>query len=136
MDRKENDREIDAFIANYIREIEQSEPSVDFTANVMREIEETVAPVQPLSISEPLISTKGWFALSGFAAVMVLTLVMYSSPEISEVFGAYVGKYLNVSWQIPRLSHKTVYIAFFTALLIWVQFYYLKHFFTDRLNRE
>lgn len=128
-------KELDTFAKEYIKEIDVETPSIDFTANLMQQLQKESVVIFK---STPLISKKGWFLLIG-------TLM-------ASIF--YVSKGTSLSWmkmptinldyfskvQMPNLfegiavSNTMLYSFFFLALMVFAQIIFLKNHFNKRLE--
>lgn len=126
--------ELDAFAKKYVKEIEQEQPSVNFTATLMKSIleESKVKIIKP----KALISKKGWAIIT----VLVLTIVIASFKKSKEkLFNVSEFKFTFLDYiQIPdfipsiTISNPVFYTILFFGLMIFAQVVFLKKHFNKR----
>jgi len=128
--------EIDAFAKKYIKEIPVESPSVDFTANLMHTISQL--QTEKTIVYKPLISKKGWFVV--VAAVIAIIILPFKSSEegfftLPEMNLSFLEK-LNFSGVFESVSVSTpiLYLAILFSVLIFIQIFYLKGYFEERIN--
>jgi len=128
--------EIDAFAKKYIKEIPVESPSTNFTANLMN----TISQLQTEKKIEykPLISKKGWFLV--ISAVIAIVLLPFKKSEeglftLPEINFSFIEK-LNFSGVVDHVnvSLPTVYLAILFSVLVFIQIFYLKGYFEERIN--
>lgn len=127
--------ELDAFAKKYIKEIEQKQPSFDFTNSIMEAIaKESTSEV---FVSKPLISKKVWLLILG-AIVGLLFLPTNSDKglfNLPEINFSFVDKI-----QIPNfldgfsVSNSVLYALFFFGFMIIAQVIFLKNHFNKRFE--
>ncbi|MDG1529627.1 MAG: hypothetical protein P8Q86_10405 [Polaribacter sp.] len=130
-------KEIDAFTKKYVKEIKTETPSLDFTSNLMKSIQQLDA-VKSVTVYKPLISKKAWLVV--FAAIVAILFIPFNSSEkalftLPEMNFSFFEK-LNFSgmFQSVSVSNTTFVVALVFGLLLTIQIVYLKGFFEKRLN--
>ncbi|KAB1159875.1 hypothetical protein F7018_06065 [Tenacibaculum aiptasiae] len=128
--------ELDAFAKKYIQEIEEEQPSLDFTSNLMNILakEENVA----LYKATPLISKKAWGILLSILTISIFYVSKGASlswVKMPKIKFDYFTKFQNFNFlEGITISNTVLYTCFFFTLMIFVQIYYLKNHFTRNLN--
>lgn len=129
-------KELDSFTKKYVKEIEQEQPSLNFTENLMQKIAlETKSSVIK---SKSLISKKGWF---GIVVLLVSSLVIafYQSGESRldtlNINFSFLDKlqFTNL-FEVVTISNTTLYAFLFFGLMIAFQITYLKNYFDKRAS--
>lgn len=128
--------ELDFFAKKYINDIESETPSMDFTKNIMANIEAT--ETSKVFKTEPLISKKVWLLL----VVTLITSIFYvykkSSTQLMNLPKIEWGLFSNIkilkAFKNIEVSNVTLYACFFFTLLIFVQISFLKNRFEKRLK--
>ncbi len=136
MGENKNIKELDAFVKKYINEIEEETPSVDFTANIM----DAILNEEQSSIykAKPLISKKVWVVLASLLAVSMLFVSKGTSLSWLKIPKMRIDYLSNI--QIPNLfenitvSNLMLSACFFFTVMVFVQIYYLKNYFTRKFN--
>jgi hypothetical protein len=129
--------EIHAFTKKYVKEIPTETPSLDFTSNLMKKIEE-LQPLKSTITYKPLISKKGWFIV--FLAIVAVVLVpfkqrkepLFSLPEMNFSF----LEKLNFDGLLENssVSSTTLYLALTFSVFVCIQLFYLKGHFEKQIN--
>ena len=96
-------KELDAFAKKYVKEISTEQPSLDFTASLMKKI--TLEKNLEVFKAKSLISKKGWMLI----AASILALIFIS------------------------VSNITLYAVLFFGLLFFAQIVFLKKHFDKRV---
>tara|TARA_R110002126_G_scaffold277560_3_gene423566 strand:+ start:3927 stop:4337 length:411 start_codon:yes stop_codon:yes gene_type:complete len=129
-------KELDAFAKKYVKEIEQEQPSFDFTKNLMQKI--ALESSLKVSKTKALISKKGWF---GVVLALIATLCIsfgksakgsFNLPEID--FSLFDKFQLPALFDNISVSNTTAYAFVFFGLMIAIQFTYLKKYFEKKIN--
>ncbi len=115
-------------IEHLIKEADLHHPSIDFSKNVMGQIEALTE--QKEMIYQPLISKKAWLVIA-VALVLICIAVMFLSDEKSSVLNRVDLSFLNFESIKNPLSgfefHKTtLYGVLFLVILFFVQIPLLK----------
>ena len=129
-------KELDAFAKKYVKEIEQEQPSFDFTKNLMHKIvlESSLKAYKAKS----LISKKGWFGV--VLALIVALCISFEKSAKGSFNLPEIDFSLFEKFQIPSLfdnisvSNTTAYAFVFFGLMIVIQFTYLKKYFEKKIN--
>lgn len=136
MGKNKNREELDAFAKKYINEIEEETPSIDFTVNIM----DALLKEEESSIykTTPLISKKAWFVLASILAVSMLFVSKGTSSSWLKIPKIKMDYLSNI--QIPNLfenitvSNLMLCTCFFFTVMVFIQIYLLKNYFTKRLD--
>lgn len=135
METHNNQEQLEAFVKKYVKEIPLEEPSDDFTNQVMSKIE---AQQSSLTKYVPLIGWKIWSLV-----VLVLSALFFIPFQKSE--NPIFDKVTLDIWiksvrdQLPNfsglsVSDTTSYAFLFFAIMMVIQIYYLKNYFSKRYD--
>ena len=130
-------KELDAFAKKYLTELPENVPSANFTANVMKNIEQLAAAKKTM-VYKPLISLKGWLfiviAIAGvlFRSMKSTTKEFFALPEMNFSF----LEQLNFTSYIEQISisSTTASIVLVFGFMFLIQILYLKGFYTRKFN--
>ena len=128
-------KKIDAFLKKQIQDIPLDTPSSDFMSNVMNQIQ--LVEVSTATKYKPLISRKVWIFLA--AAVAAIFFIPFQKKEggllekVSLDF-SFLDK-IDVSSFFDGLSvsNTVFYGLLFFCIMILVQVFYLKDYFSKRI---
>lgn len=129
-------KELDAFAKKYVKEIEQEQTSLDFTANLMQKIvlESQVKAFKPKS----LISIKGWLSIAAFVIVTLGIAFFQSEDSILKSLNLNLSFFekFDATKLVDNISisNSTIYAFIFFGLMIAVQITYLKQYFDKRFE--
>lgn len=129
-------QELDAFAKKYVKEIKVEQPSLDFTASIMKTI--LIESKYKVFKVSPLISKKAWVLI-----LLSLVGIFFIPFKESEKGVGYVSKIdfsffntiesLNLFNSIS-VSNTVLYSILIFGLMVLVQVFYLKKYFESRLN--
>lgn len=130
-------KELDAFAKKYLSELPESTPSSNFTANVMKNIEQLAVAKKPL-VYKPLISIKAWLIIVLAVGVLLFRSVTSSVKEgfeVPEINFSFLNE-LNFNNYFEQLSvsSSTLSVVVIFGLMLLIQIIYLKGFFTRKFN--
>lgn len=137
MEENKHSKELDAFAKKYMAELLENAPSSNFTANVMKSIEQLAYAKKPLAY-KPLISIKGWLliaiAIAGllFRSIKSTTSEWFALPKINFSF----LEKIQVNHFIDQISISgiTLSIVLIFGLMLSIQIFYLNGFYTRKFN--
>ena len=121
-----NDKYIDDFTKNMIKEVELDTPSSAFLDNVMNKI--SIKPEQEF-VYKPLISKKNWYSI--FLIIVIISFILYLFPFVNE---SYITNWnysfrFSFSQFIPNISFsKSIIYVIGFLIIFFVEIYYLKLF--------
>lgn len=129
--------QLDAFIKKQIQEIPLESPSKDFTKNLMGILtkEETSKATQYV----PLISKKTWFAIAA-AIIVAIFFIPFQKQEggllekVSIDFSFLEKISLSGVFDGFVVSSTTFYGVLLFSIMIIVQIFYLKGYFSKRIS--
>lgn len=134
MEENNSNKELDIFTKKYIKELEVSTPSVDFTKSILLNLEKS----KEVYKATPLISKKMWFFLTGMMVIAIVyvsrgaTSLAFTMPEINLDFLTPIQTFFST--KTIHISHTTAYISCLFSVMVLVQIYILKGYFTKKLD--
>lgn len=128
MGTKEN-KKIEKLVEKAMNNIQLESPSVDFTTNLMTEIEQ-----QKIFNYTPLISKKSWLIICTLIIGVSAYIAIYGNLTKSKWMG-YLEFDLNLNL-VPELgfSNTTLYASIIVSVLFFVQIIILKNYFNNRFS--
>lgn len=134
-----NDKQIDAFLKNQIQEMPLESPSKDFTMNIMSVLEKETSKSIEYS---PLISKKVWMGIATLIAASVLILIFIPFQnqgesildKVSLDFSFLENVSLSGVFDGLSISSTTFYGILLFSVMIFVQIFYIKGYFSKRTS--
>ncbi|MEQ6124712.1 hypothetical protein AAON49_10955 [Pseudotenacibaculum sp. MALMAid0570] len=128
-----NNKQVDAFLKKQLQEIPLESPSIDFTNHIMSVLDkESSKSTQYV----PLISKKVWFAI--VAVIVALFFIPFQKQEDSildkvPIDFSFLDK-VNLSGVFEgfSISSATFYAMLLFSIMIFVQIFYIKGYFSKR----
>ena len=127
--------QIDAFLKKQIQEIPLESPSKDFTSNIMGVLEKETSKITQYV---PLISKKVW---AGIAALIVAVFFIPFQEKEGSIFEkipfdfSFLDK-VSFSGVFDGLtiSSTTLYAMLLFSMMVFVQIFYIKGYFSNRAS--
>ena len=129
-------KHIDDFVEKVIKDNTLESPSLDFTSNIMSQIEAGVQ--SEITVYKPLISKRTWVIMAAFIVAGLTYLVIGNNIQTT-------GWLDNIDYSIitnnkiteaignVTFSKTVMYSITFFALLFFIQIPLLKHYFDKRI---
>ena len=121
-------KELDAFAKKYVKEISTEQPSLDFTASLMKKI--TLEKNLEVFKAKSLISKKGWMLIA--ASILALIFISFfttteSAFNLPKIEFNFLDKlqFTNL-FDTLSVSNITLYAVLFFGLLFFAQIVFLK----------
>ncbi|MUU77721.1 hypothetical protein [Winogradskyella endarachnes] len=132
---REDNKKIEQFINNIMSEAGLEQPSLDFTANVLSQIE--VTSTSNATVYKPLISKSVWILILGsFIALIGYVIIGNTETTASwidrlELPKVSLNLFENVS---SHLSSTLMYAFVLLALMVSIQVPLVKYYFKNRIT--
>lgn len=137
--KEQENKKIDALVNKIMNSVDLEAPSLDFTANIMSQVE--VLSTSKITTQKPLISKWGW----GIIAVVIITIIVYAliggvaNETSNSWFNTidYSMLYNNTITQFLSgivISKTVLYSVVLFCALLFIQIPLLKYYFNKRLE--
>lgn len=130
-------KELDAFAKNYIKEIPQDGPSLNFTANIMG----AVLKIEKSEVFKvkPLISKKVWFVLAAILASLFFIPFQSSEKSVFDKLPAVDFSFFDKIqfsnfFESFAISNTVFYAILFFGIMMAIQFTFLKKYFDEKFD--
>ena len=130
-------KHIDNFVEKVVKESSLETPSLDFTSNIMSQIE--AVPQNEITVYEPLISKRAWFIIGALILGGLTYLMLGNNLQTTGWFdninySVFTNNRFTEMISSMTFSRTSMYAITFFTVVFFIQIPLLKNYFDKRIE--